>query len=201
MKIKITLLILLTTAFVQSQKSDNYFITKDGEKVIVSSGKNGKDIGEYGYLNSNDYELTGQYFYFFNSQKRKKKIRQSKIKEAYLDGKYFTNLEIGSFLGLKRIHEVIAENENYILTQYYFNRMYVYLLDKNKGEFIIEKHLISRKNKKDQEFFKKQILPHFKSCKDFSSKVNNNMLDDYNAGNSLNLNFMFQGISNVKCNE
>lgn len=197
---KVLLIFLLLTTLVHSQQSESYFIKKDGKKVIVSSGKNGKDIKEDGYLDSKNYELTSPFFYYFNSDQKKKKINQNKIEEAFLDGRHFTHLKIGGFSGLARLQEIIVENENHVLTQYYFDRMFVYLFDKNKEEFIIKKYPISKKKEKYKKLVENEILPYFKSCPDFVNQIKKELLHDYENYNKHD-NFLFYNVTNIDCNK
>ncbi|WP_298318015.1 hypothetical protein [uncultured Aquimarina sp.] len=205
MKTKFTFFLCLVSLFIFSQQSNNYFIKKDGEKVFIYKGRKGKKMTYYSHTDSENYALTGEDLCYYNEKGYEKCIKQRKIESALLDNKHFTNLKIGNFLGLKRLHEIIIENEDYILTQYYFNkRLYAYLLDKNKGEFIFKKELISKKKKYDKELFNQKIQQYFKDCPLFIEMVNKNLNGNYEGlgwgGTRTDYNVLFKGISSFKCN-
>lgn len=119
-----------------SQSSENYFITKDGKKINVYKNSSGANYKERRHYFSGDYELTGLSFFYHNKEGKLQRTQQAKIQEAFLFGKHFVNLKIGSMFGITRLHEVIAENENYMVTQYYDLGYFCYLYDKKMRNYL-----------------------------------------------------------------
>lgn len=110
-------------------------------------------------------------------------------------------MKIGSMFGFRRLHEVIFQNDKYLLTQYFEAGFhYAYIKDKSTGKFLEKKVKISWNHKRDQKKFRKKILPYFKDCSEFIKLVKENTKEHYRyATDYSNYNRMFRGISNMKC--
>lgn len=106
---------------------------------------------------------------------------------------------IGSMFGFKRLHEIVIQNEKYLLTQYFEAGFhYVYITDKTTVKFVQKKLKTSWRHKKDRKTFNKKILSYFKDCKKNVDFVLRNAEYPYTGNNYYNE--MFQDISNMNCN-
>jgi len=199
-KITILLIIIFSTNLF-AQNDANYFVNSDGEKIIIHKNIKGKTYTKYKHSFDSDYALTGEFFWYHDKSGNLIKEKQKNINDAYLDGKHYSNLKIASVTGIKRLHEVIAENKEHILTQYYYNGFfYCYLIDKKDGKYIIKKKVVSRNPKKDRKLFDSKMKPYFKNCDLLSDSVYQNTKNAYEVVDTrYPTNNMFSGISNLDC--
>ncbi|MCB0425895.1 MAG: hypothetical protein KDC69_01350 [Flavobacteriaceae bacterium] len=183
-----------------AQEQENYFINSDEEKVIMYRNIKGKSYYKYDHIFDSDYALTGQFFYYHDNEGELIKEKQSKVKDIYYDGRHYSNLEIANVFGSNRLHEIIVENENYVLTQYYFSGgYYSYIADKSKGKFILGKHRVSKDKEKDIEFFEDKIKSYFKDCEEFLALVNKSLDGEYLGDSTRPRNNLFYYVSNYDC--
>ncbi|NQY05415.1 MAG: hypothetical protein HRT68_04205 [Flavobacteriaceae bacterium] len=104
------------------------------------SNSQGNSYTKYNYRFSSDYALTNQFLFYHDQEGELQKIGQGKITEAYLYGRRYSNLKIGSMFGFNRLHEILIESEDYILTQYFSTSHYLYLVDKKNEKFVYKKN-------------------------------------------------------------
>jgi hypothetical protein len=195
----ITIIFLSSNLFSQNVK--NFFITKEGEKITVYKNIHKKTYEKRKHEFKSDYALTGMSFFYHDKNGDLQRTLQSKIKEAFLFGRHYINKKIGSILGFNRLHEVIIENERYILTQYYEAGFYCYLTDKTKDKFVFKKIKVSKNYKKDRRFIEKKIKPYFKNCKDFMHMIYLNTKFKYRYKNLIIMNDnLFEDVPSSKCN-
>ncbi len=191
---------LVFSLIAQSQESNNFFVKNNDEKILMHRNIKNNFYEKNDERFSGDYALTGEFLWYHNEEGGLKRIRQSKVREVLFDKKHYTNLKIGSLVGFNRLHEIIIESNDYILTQYYFNYYYfVYLLDKKKEKFVFKKQIVKRKFKKDNKLFEDKIMPHFKECSYFIEKVRENLANDYWGEEYVPENLLFDSLSNLKC--
>ncbi|WP_208638721.1 hypothetical protein [Tenacibaculum singaporense] len=174
---------------------ETYFIDNNEVKTVMYKNitKKTNIKGDYGY--------GGYYLHYHNKEGKLKKIAQSKLKELVDGEKRYINMKIGSMFGFRRLHEVIIQNDKYLLTQYFEAGFhYAYVKDKTTGKFVEKKIKISWNHKRDQKKFKKFILPYFKECFVFVKLVKENTKKHYRyTTDYTNYNRMFRGISNISC--
>ncbi len=184
-----------------TDKPIGYFITLSGEKVKIYRLPNTLEaVFEMGA--NSDYALTAERLFYTNEKREVKKIKQKKISELFVGNNYFTRLKIGNVFGFNRLHQVLVQNDKYILTEYFSNgSFYYYLFDKQNEEFIYKKKKSSNKTKNDNKFAEKYLKPYFKNCPDFISQLNENLSTQYKKtlGSTVYISFMTKHISNMKC--
>ncbi len=178
-----------------------YFINNKGEKVEIYKSINEKEtFGELGFIA--DYALTAERLFYHNKEGDIKKVMQKKISELFVGNNYYTRLKIGSTFGFKRLHQVIIQNDRYILTEYFSHgSFYYYLFNKKNEKFVYKRKRSDNNSKDDKKFFQKYFRPYFKNCPNFISKVKENLTVVYNkySGGKGFKSFMFEGVSNLKC--
>lgn len=199
MKIKIFILITLMSVLGYGQKTKNYFVAKKGDTVDVYQNIKGESYVKYNTHFSGHYALTDQFLWYHDENGKLQKIGQGKLTEAHLFGNYYTSLKIGSMFGFNRLHEIIIENSDYILSKFYSHGYYyVYLLDKQKEKFVFKKEKIYKK--KDEKLFRKKILPYFNDCYNFLEKVEYNLKYQYQMKSFFVKSYLFKGLTNLSCN-
>jgi len=198
---KITsILLVLFTIVVIGQNEDNYFVKANGEKVFISMNSEANVNVKLNHLFDTNYSITRQYFWYQDTNGKLQKRKQSKMAAAYLDGKYYSNLRIAYDVGPRRLHEIIAENDQYILSQYFHNGFFFcYLTDKSTSKFILRRRIVSRKNKADRELFDEIIKPYFKECELLTNAVYKATEVEYNINNRYPKNHLFGEVSNLTC--
>lgn len=200
MKKHLLIIFILCGLISNAQKTKNYFVTKKGDSIEVYENVNGYTYHKYDHIFDSDYALTGQFLWYHRKDGKLRKIGQSKVKEAFLFGNYYTSLKIGGMGGFNRLHEIIVENSNYVMSKYYFSGdYYIYLIDKKNEEYIFKKEKISRKRKKDEKLFKEKIEPHFSSCISFIDKVTQNLSREYDKKSFVVESHFLKGITNMNC--
>ncbi|RMA67691.1 hypothetical protein [Ulvibacter antarcticus] len=182
-------------------KSIGYFITIKGEKVEIYRLKNAIEaLIEIG--SATDYGLTAERLFYHDEKGKVIKVKQKKISELFVGNNYYTRLKIGSAFGFNRLHQVIAQNKNYILTEYFsHSSFYYYLFDKNNQVFVYKKQRSSNNTKDDKKFTEKYLKPYFKNCPELISKLDENLSKEYkkSLGQSSYISNLMLGISNFEC--
>lgn len=205
MKFKILLFLLLISFALSAQNS----LLENATKLPYSSGKqaeysSNKKVGylttiqgdtikfyptagvtrekKYSQIISGYVALTNEFVFYYNEKGERIKFHQKKIRRLeYFDQSYI-NLPVGSIWGLKRLHEVVAENNKYILTNYYSSAYYLYVYNKETSKFQVSKEWNSFKRKKDLKLIEKKIIPYFKDCKDLIEQLKANVeIGDYDT--------------------
>lgn len=152
-----------------AEDPENYFINRDGEKVVM--------MGEV--------SLDAQFLYYNNEKGKRQSIAQKKVKLMVANGREFLNLPITAHM--KRLQEVIAYNKNYTLTVYYQSFQYAYVWDKSYNP-VLRKVALSGREKK----LGKQIteIEEFIHCPAVFNKMRSNLKDNKPA---------CEGISGYSC--
>ena len=205
LRILFSILPLITFTYGYSQETVGYAITENDERIDFYQNVQEKSKIAYDHVLDGDVSMTGEYLFYFDRNNNFEKIAQKKIKELSYGRRRFLTLPIN--WTMERIHEVIAENEKYLLTQYYFNGVnFFYVFDKNNMKYVEKKISHSYKAKKDAKSLKKYIKPYFSDCPGLLKKLEYNIENipyrrnsayrDYSGYAS---NFLFNEISNFKC--
>ncbi len=182
--------------------SIGYFVTTKGEKIDMYRMQDTEEtiLNMYSY---SDYALTAERLFYHNKKGKVIKVKQTKVSELFVNNSHYTRLKIGSTFGLNRLHEIIVQNDKYILTEYFsHSSFYYYLFDKKNDTFIYQKERSKNNTKDDIKFAEKLLRPYFKNCQEFITQLDENLSKDYNkvigqGGYSSN---MMEGISNIQCN-
>lgn len=188
-----------------SQELVGYAITKNDVKIDFYKNTKEKTKLAYRHLINNDISITGEFLFYFDKNNRFEKIAQKKLKELNYEPRRYLILPINWYM--KRIHEVIAENESFLLTQYYFNgHYYFYVFDKKSMKYTERKILHSYKKEIDSKNFKKYIKPYFKNCPDLLNQIKFNLENiiyrsraAYQSNTKYAKNYLFRTISNLQC--
>jgi hypothetical protein len=180
-KLRYLVLVLVCCLAFGSSKSKgndsvNYFITKEGDSVQVQ-----KFIS-----------IDAQYVFYKDMTGKSRTMAQSKI--SRLQGKlfdgvhFYINLPIMN-MKMTRLQDVIATNDNYILTMYgASDGWYAYIWDK---QYENKEYKIYMGSKHFQQVaMEKYLLKYFGSCKELIAKMNANI----EAGRVCS-----RGISNYNC--
>lgn len=161
-----------------------------------------------GTVNHNIFSMHGQTIYYFNKKGKKKNLNHSKIKKLTTSSETYLSLPISS-LGAKRLQKVVAENDKYLLTDYYsINRFQFYIFEKSKMK-AVEKHKIQTYRAKKEKKRIKIIKKYFGNCTELMRKIQSNYDSYYIHKNYYEINnientnqyisILFGNISNYKC--
>lgn len=151
---------------------------------------------------SSTCSMTGQYLrYHVKEDKRERQVGQSKVSELHFGGRRWVNMSIGS-LGMDRLHEVIMESDQYILTSYWDGFSFMYIIDKAAGKYVLKKEMHSWREAKDREMLR-EIKKYFgKDCAEAITAMEKGLEEGY-AGkyNSLDheADRMFKYVKNYRC--
>ncbi|MCB0425070.1 MAG: hypothetical protein KDD13_10585 [Mangrovimonas sp.] len=196
-----------------AQEQAGYYIDSKDEKVIIYYCKNHASEESHGILylsekikgknihSNNDLVITPQNLGYYDNTGELIYISQSQVKELHFEERLFINNSIS--LLLDRLHEVIMENDKYILTNYYSRNHHFYIFDKESGKAVKAKVKHSVKRKDDYESLDRIVSKYFKDCEDILKTIKNNIYNsDYRIvyGGSVKAdNNMFKNINNYKC--
>lgn len=188
-----------------SQEIVGYAIMENNERIDFYQNVQEKSKLAYNHIIEGDVSMTGQFIFYFDKNNRFEKIAQKKIKKLNYGHKRFLPLPIS--WTMDRIHEVIAENEKYLLTQYYFNGVnYFYVFDKSNMKYVEKKISHSFKANKDFKNFEKYIKPYFSNCPALLKKIKYNIENTiyrsnaaYKDDSAYADNYLFNEISNFQC--
>lgn len=179
-------------------------ITKqDGVEIFMYP--RGADAPTYvgDYIIEGSMGLTSASLIYFSKEGELKKIKQNKVKEMSYGNQLFQSFHIyGS--RLDRLHEVIMQNDEYILTSYFSLANYIYIHRKSDGKTLEAKVKHSKKRKSDYKTLEKLVPKYFSDCTELMQRIRSNIRNtDYRVlyGNvSVANNKMFKGIQNYVCN-
>lgn len=202
MKSLYALLFMFTFSVINAQDAIGFLIDENGKEINLFKKQSDKIDIKYNHILNDDVNLTGQFIYYFNNSGDLKKISQSEVKEMSYNGHVFKNLPITK-LGTKRLHEIILENDKYVLTSYFFLVNYFYVFEKETYKMVETKTKHSKKRKQDYKSLDKTIKKYFSECSGLMEKVSANIKNgDYKIlyGNTAIVkNIMFNGFANYKC--
>ena len=187
-----------------AQEIVGYTITKKDERIDFYKNEQEKSKVAYNHIIEGDISFTGEYIYYVDKNNKFQRIAQKKVKQLIHGPNRYLTLPIN--WSSKRVHEVIAENNSYFLTQYYFSGFYYfYIFDKSTLKYVENKIPHSYSKRKDQENFKNYIEPYFSDCPKLIEKirynVDNIVYEGYigNRGVKQVENYLFRSISDFKC--
>lgn len=148
---------------------------------------------------------SGQTIYYYTKQGKSRSINHSKVKRMITSEGRYELLPIYVF-GAKRLHRIVAENEDYLLTNYYsLNRYQFYIFDKKTMKAKEKLKILKFKKKKDIKLVE-LIAKYFGNCPDLMKKIQANFDEVYNKKdykkffrNSTPQDILFKDISNFEC--
>ncbi|WP_026451109.1 hypothetical protein [Aequorivita capsosiphonis] len=181
--------------------SIGYYLTTKDERIDMYSMQDTEEtiLNMYSY---SDYALTAERLFYHNEKGKVIKVKQRKVSELFVGNNYYTRLKIGSKFGLNRLHQVIVQNDKYVLTEYFsHSSFYYYLYDKKNDNFIYKKKRAKNNTKDDVKFAKKYLKPYFKNCSEFIIRLDENLSKEYKKiiGQGGYSSDMMEGISNLEC--
>lgn len=204
MKYFFSFFLFITFFSSKAQEIVGYTITNKDEKINFYKNLQEKSKLAYNHVIAGDISFTGEYLYYVDKNNEFQRIAQKKIKELSHDSIRYLTLPIN--WSSKRVHEVIAENNSYLLTQYYFSGFYYfYVFDKSDMKYVENKIPHSYSKRKDQENFKRYIKPYFSDCPQLLDKIsyniNNIVYEGYIGNRAVKEveNYLFRTISDFKC--
>jgi hypothetical protein len=188
----------------QCQKIVGEITTLKGEKIDLYANENKESNVMSGNVLIQDVNLTAQYVYYYDKDGEMIRIAQSKLKSLNYGNKHFKLLPISS-MGMKRLHEVIFENKEYVLTNYYHKSNYFYIFQKSDLKAVAKKKKHSWKARKDKKMLKNIITPYFSNCNDLLLLLQRNIETasykrEFHNGALVIKNNLFAGITGYSCN-
>jgi len=194
----ITLILLTLFSFSQNKKAGE-LVLKTGEKIDIYNKvlKNGK-------IRLSSYN--GKTIYYFTKEGKSKSMNQSKVESMELSNGSYINLPI-YVLKAERLHRIVAENDKYLLTDYYStNRFQFYIFDKSTMKAKEKLKFQSYRPKKDIKLIK-LVEEYFSECPRLIEKIQSNFDTFYNDKHykkkMINMeprSILFENISKFKCN-
>lgn len=162
-----------TPAF--SQKSVNFYITLEGERVDCHG----------------DIRMDASRLYYENAEGKNKSEKQKSIKLMVVFNRVFLNLPINK--NLMRLQEVYAYSSEYIITGYWQTSTYLYVWD-SKFNPVVGKIFFnpSGKREKNQKKFDEEIKKYLADCE----KVINRFSSNIQSFTKIN-----EGVSYYNCDE
>jgi hypothetical protein len=134
-------------------QTDSYMISTEGEKIEIVGGK---------------VEFSEDHISFSSPNEKKEYIRQSKVQLLVFGKEKYENLPI--YGKVMRLHEVIAANNSYKLTQYWDDGVYYYIFDKDN--VVVEGKI--RYTKKSEQEIEMVVRKYFKDCKELLKQMQTN---------------------------
>lgn len=195
---------LIVIPFVMfAQKEVGYLVSDNDEKIIFYKNPTGEEVRSNNNVLKGDVNLTAQYVHYFNAEGKHKKFAQSKVAEIKFDNREYLKLPIGS-LGAERLQEVIAQNDEYLLTNYYHKAYYFFVF--RKDEMKMEEKLQNHSNRmnKDLKLLEKKIEPYFKTCPELIKRIEKGIEDSNYKHEVIDdviivKNNLFRYVSNFQC--
>jgi len=177
------------------------------QKVGTLELNNGESVDLYEKTTKrfvNKVEYHGQTIYYYTEDGKKKSIKHSKVKNMISGVDLYLSLPIYVFKA-KRLHRVVAENEKYLLTDYYsVNRYQFYIFDKKSMNAVEKLRFQTYMPEKDIKLIG-VIEKYFSDCPELINKIQSNFdlfyNDDYDIRTSPRPSVLFMGISQFKCND
>jgi hypothetical protein len=176
MKKILTICIALLPLFIFAQKEVGYLINEEGGKIVFYENVKNKTTFYMDNKLSGDVNLTVQFVHYYDMSNKAKRFKQSEVAEMSYNNQKFIKLPIGS-LGRVRLHTVIAENDNYILTNYYHDGYFFYVFEKDEHKVIEKKKRHSVKQKLDNKLLEKKIKLYFKDCPELIVRIKKGIAD------------------------
>ena len=193
----------LFPAIINAQMEIGYMITKKGEKIGLykNNSSSKKPVYLHGGLFVGNVALSAQYIYYIDIDGNLERISQRKIKECSYGENRYINLPIYS-VGMTRLHRVIAENENFLLTSYFHNSHFFYVFEKADLNPREKKVRMGRSKKRDLKLIESSVKPYFGNCPELLQRIKKGVLGSYyhRYRGSFN-NTLFKNISNYKCGD
>lgn len=160
---------------------DNYFIKEDSTKVILG----GKEIS-----------FDDTYLMYYDENNKSRKIMMKKVAYLQADAYRYINLPLYKNGGLRRLHRIVATNDEYILTSYFSNNQYfMYVFDKNykmvEGFFAYYMLFSDRNRDAKTEKAMEEIKTYFPHC----VKLLNILSTRVKSGDHN----ILEGIDNLNC--
>ncbi|MBV1924241.1 MAG: hypothetical protein KUG68_09470 [Flavobacteriaceae bacterium] len=203
MRVKFFILCFFITVKGITQQAVGEILTKDGTNIIMYENK--KDVTQYKYdhIITGDMGLTGASVHYYNAQEEFVNIKQNEVEEMRFGEHLYKSYPI-SGNSRDRLQKVILENEDYVLTSYFFLVNYYYIFRKSDNKSVNGKTKHSKKRKMDYKSLEKTLPKYFPECKSVFEQIRKNIKgSDYKIvyGNVAYAdNKMFKGIQKVKCN-
>ena len=204
MKKLLSICLVFFPFIISAQIEVGYLITDDGETIYFYENPTGKAVRSDNNVLYGDVNLTTQYVHYFNAEGKHKRFSQGKVREIEFNGLNYMKLPVN--LGAKRLHEIIAINNEYLLTNYYNDGYYFYIFNKENLDYVVklQKHSYSRK--KDLKLLEKKIKPYFLNCPELITAIQkgieeSNYKPEVRAGAFLIKNNLFRFVSNYQCPE
>lgn len=152
------------------------------------------------------FSMHGQTIYYYNEKGKSKSLKHSKINKLTTINELYINLPIYS-LGAKRLHRVVAENDKYLLTDYYsINRFQFYIFDKSTMDAVVKLQFQTYKPKKDKKLIT-IVEKYFGTCNELMNKIQSNFDAFYLHSDYKRImqktyeprSILFENISSFKC--
>ncbi len=186
-----------------SQTESMYFITLENDSVNMHENTSGNSWSVGDYAVSGDYALAEQFLYYHDSNGELIKIKQTDVKNLYVENHYYDSRFIKGNKGQKRLHEVLITSDNFSVTLYFTGTFYLlYIWDKN-GDLIEGKITVSRRLKDDQKTYDNLLKDLLKDCPEIKEQIEINLSSKwYNkkGWGANQRNNMFDNIQNIRCN-
>ena len=136
----------------------------------------GKELLVYPYMQYSQKVhgviMGSQFLYYHDIDGKERKIAQRKIKKFILGDRVLIRLKVWG--NLMRLHEVITENDKYMLTSYHDNhRELFYVYDKN--DMSVVEYKINHSEKKKEDFTNIKLLKKYFKCNDMFDIINSNI--------------------------
>jgi hypothetical protein len=173
MKQPLFIFILILAVRYASAQGIGFLITNDDEKVEVY-----KSIS-IDALTVKTYNAKGKSVTFDNR----------KVKRVSVSGREFLSLAVNK-KGDKRLQEIIARNDDYILTDYFIDDHYIFIFDL-QGQAVVGKTKYNTFSKSDKVEIIEVIKKYFENCPVMLEKLEENA-EDKKAK-------LFDGIGNFEC--
>lgn len=195
------LLLLVLNPLSSIGQEDNYFLTSEGEKVIMHPSKDPAFIHSRGDVKfTGDHAFSAQFLYYLDDNSNVQKVAHKDVKEVRIHDAYYIAKPIKGDKGPIRLHQVIASNDTYILTMYYDGVFYAYIFNQKTDKCESSKVKVGYSKKNDIEYLNTVIKPKFSSCDELLSqlKKHSSGKDRYPLTRNKESNF-FKDISNIQC--
>ena len=186
-----------------AQKEVGYLVSDKREKIIFYENTSGEEVRSNNNVLKGDVNLTAQFVHYFNADGKHKKFKQAEVAEIKFDNKEYLKLPIGSF-GAVRLQEVIAYNDDYILTNYYHKAFYFFVFEKEEMEMEEKLQNHSNNKKKDMKLLEKKIEPYFNNCPELIARIEKGIEDSNYKREVIDdviilKNNLFRYVSNFQC--
>ena len=204
MKKLLSICLIIIPFVIFAQKEVGYLISEDGEKIIFYENPTGEVIRSNNNVLEGDVNLTTQYVHYFNAEGKHKRLSQAKVKEIEFNERNYMKLPVN--MGAKRLHEVIAVNNEYILTNYYHDGFYFFIFEKDGLDMVVKLQKHSYNKKKDLKLLEKKIKSYFKNCPELIARIQKGIEDsnyktEIKDGAIVIKNNFFRYVSNYQCSK